>query len=405
MSAQRTQLGEIIEPARAERAGDRDLPVLSMTMHGGLVDQADKFKKRVASRDTAEYKVVNRHQLVVGFPIDEGVLSFQQMYDAAIVSPAYGIWDLKQPDRADRDYLERYLRSPRALAYYAAKLRSTTARRRTLPRETFLAMPVPLPPLPEQRRIATILDKADAVSRKRQQTLDLADQFLRSAFLDLFGDPITNPKHWPVKKLGDCFAEKPRIGTIAKAADDGECRVVRVGDLGQMWLPELLQIRVTLPPKDIERFRIEPGDLLLARAIGSEDHLGKASIVPKRGLKATEVFDSHVMRLRFAESAIKPTFFWQWLKSRGGRALFMRNAGRTAVQFNINATQIARVSIPVPPVELQDRLAEISYALTSTTGHANLAVDHLTALQGSLTQRAFLGDLCQSREGGGSCEQ
>ena len=61
----------------------------------------------------------------------------------------------------------------------------------------------PLPSLPDQRRIAAILDKADAVRRKRQQTLDLADQFLRSAFLDIFGDPVTNPKRWPIKKLGD----------------------------------------------------------------------------------------------------------------------------------------------------------------------------------------------------------
>jgi len=60
----------------------------------------------------------------------------------------------------------------------------------------------PLPPLPEQRRIAAILDKADAVRRKRQQTLDLADQFLRSAFLDMFGDPVTNPKGWPRITIG-----------------------------------------------------------------------------------------------------------------------------------------------------------------------------------------------------------
>ena len=61
---------------------------------------------------------------------------------------------------------------------------------------------IPLPPLEEQKRIAAILDKADAIRRKRQQAIDLADDFLRSVFLDMFGDPVTNPKRWDVKKFG-----------------------------------------------------------------------------------------------------------------------------------------------------------------------------------------------------------
>lgn len=60
---------------------------------------------------------------------------------------------------------------------------------------------IPLPPLPEQKRIAAILDKADAIRRKRQQAIQLADDFLRAVFLDMFGDPVTNPKGWPKKAL------------------------------------------------------------------------------------------------------------------------------------------------------------------------------------------------------------
>ena len=74
---------------------------------------------------------------------------------------------------------------------------------------TFLAIrradlenfPIPLPPLPEQKRIAAILDKADAIRRKRQQAIQLADEFLRATFLDMFGDPVTNPKGWEVQPL------------------------------------------------------------------------------------------------------------------------------------------------------------------------------------------------------------
>ena len=68
MSFQEVALDVLIEPAPLERAGNRDLPILSMTMHEGLVDQGTKFKKRVASANTADYKLVRRNQLVVGFP-------------------------------------------------------------------------------------------------------------------------------------------------------------------------------------------------------------------------------------------------------------------------------------------------------------------------------------------------
>lgn len=94
MSIRKVELGALIQPAQLRRAEKETFPILSMTMHGGLVDQAIKFKKRVASTDTSQYKIVSHNQLVVGFPIDEGVLSFQKLYEKAIVSPAYDVWDL-----------------------------------------------------------------------------------------------------------------------------------------------------------------------------------------------------------------------------------------------------------------------------------------------------------------------
>ena len=70
-------------------------------------------------------------------------------------------------------------------------------------RGDFLGTRIPLPPLEEQKRIAAILDKADRVRSKRQQAIDLADDFLRSVFLDMFGDPVSNPKGWKPAKMGD----------------------------------------------------------------------------------------------------------------------------------------------------------------------------------------------------------
>lgn len=202
------RLETLIAPAALRRAEKNSYPILSMTMHGGLIDQADKFKKRVASADTSQYKIVRRNQLVVGFPIDEGVLSFQDLYDEAIVSPAYDIWDVTEKEEVDTGYLERFLRSPRALAFYRAKLRGTTARRRTLPDDIFLSLPIPLPSLTEQRRITKILDHAEALRAKRQAALARLDPLTRSIFSDLFGDPTSNAKGIPIAELGTLLKVK-----------------------------------------------------------------------------------------------------------------------------------------------------------------------------------------------------
>ncbi len=179
------QLGELIVPATVQRAGLNKLPILSMTMRQGLVDQAEKFKKRVASKDTSAYKVVSRGDLVVGFPIDEGVLSFQKKYAEAIVSPAYNIWKVLRPDQVHLPYLERFLRSSRAISYYKSRMRGTTARRRNLPTEQFLALKVPLPTIEVQRRIAAILDHADDLHSKRHEALEKLEFLDEAIFVSL----------------------------------------------------------------------------------------------------------------------------------------------------------------------------------------------------------------------------
>ena len=77
---------------------------------------------------------------------------------------------------------------------------------------------IALPRFEEQKRIAAILDKADSLRRKRAQAIALADDFLRATFLDMFGDPVTNPKGWPVKPLGTLI-EKIKSGWSAPSTD------------------------------------------------------------------------------------------------------------------------------------------------------------------------------------------
>ena len=194
------KLGTLIKPAKLQKCGNDDYPVLSMTMHNGLVFQSDKFKKSVASQDKSTYKVVHRNQLVIGFPIDEGVLAMQRITDAGIVSPAYGIWDVDQT-KIIPEFLEYALRCNRAIDYYKAKLRGSTARRRSLPTPTLLELDVPLPDIEQQKLALTTIHHAKNALDSRQAQITKLDELVKARFVEMFGDCRLNPKGWVTKNL------------------------------------------------------------------------------------------------------------------------------------------------------------------------------------------------------------
>ena len=196
------ELGTLITQAKTVRCGESNYPVLSMTMHDGLVLQDDRFKKAIASKDKSDYKVVYRDQLVISFPIDEGVLATQRITDAGIVSPAYGIWDVDQ-EKMVPEFLEYALRCERSIAYYKAKLRGSTARRRTLPTPTLLAHTVPLPSIEEQKYILDLIHKIETVIHLRKDELRKLDELIKARFIEMFGNPITNSKGWDIVELAE----------------------------------------------------------------------------------------------------------------------------------------------------------------------------------------------------------
>lgn len=193
------ELGTLITPAKTVRCGNRKYPILSMTMHNGLVFQDEKFKKVIASKDTSEYKVVYRNQLVISFPIDEGVLAAQRITDAGIVSPAYGIWDINQ-SKVLPEFLEYALRCKRAIQYYKTKLRGSTARRRSLPTPTLLAFTIPLPDVETQESILYRIHKAKELIAKRETQMKMLDGLIKARFVEMF-----IYKGYPILKWADVF--------------------------------------------------------------------------------------------------------------------------------------------------------------------------------------------------------
>ena len=184
---EKVKLGDLISKAKVERCGDRSFPIYSMTMHDGIVEQSGRFKKAVASKDTSSYKVVKKNQLVVGFPIDEGVIYVQNHERAGIMSPAYNVWDFDS-SRVIPAYLELALHSPQSMAYYAEKLRGTTARRRSLTADGLRALPIVLPSIERQSTVVEVLRGIKGQIADARKTTDELDFLVKSRFIEMFGD-------------------------------------------------------------------------------------------------------------------------------------------------------------------------------------------------------------------------
>ncbi|MCC5842459.1 MAG: restriction endonuclease subunit S [Opitutales bacterium] len=290
----------------------------------------------------------------------------------------------------DSDLVFHLLRSEQILRKGREQMKGAAGQKR-VPADFFRAFEFRVPrSLPEQQRIARILDRADLLRQSRRAALAQLDAFLQATFLDMFGDPVTNPKGWEVVKSAKLFSEKPRIGTTRPAGGSG-FPVVRVGEVGDSQIRFEDCGRVELSETEFTRFNLKLGDTVIARAIGSANQLGKASYFA--GHPEPVVFDSHVMRLRPSQSICHPKWLFSLISSQHGKRLIQMKGGATAVQFNINTKQASDLDIPIPPLDLQRRFAAIVESVEAQKARMQAHLADLDLLFASLQDRAFKGEL------------
>jgi len=178
--------GEIFSAKENEKVGKRDLPVMSITMAHGLIDQGEKFTRRIASVNIETYKIVRQNELVVGFPIDEGVLGFLTNHEEAAVSPAYGIWKLNDPGRFDVEYLELVLRSMQMRQIYKANMQGAVGRRRTVPKDVFLKLEIPAPDIETQRKLVAKINAEKEEKELAKKKIELYEANIQELISSLW---------------------------------------------------------------------------------------------------------------------------------------------------------------------------------------------------------------------------
>lgn len=347
------KLGTLIKPAKLQKCGNDDYPVLSMTMHNGLVFQSDKFKKSVASQDKSTYKVVHRNQLVIGFPIDEGVLATQRIIDAGIVSPAYGIWDVDQT-KIIPEFLEYALRCNRAIDYYKAKLRGSTARRRSLPTPTLLELDVPLPDIEQQKLALTTIHHAKNALDSRQAQLTKLDELVKARFVEMFGDPKLNPYRFPCNSLSTyiTFLTSGSRGWSQYFTDSGEY-FITIKNVKNCKIT-LQDVQYVAPPDNAEakRTKVQKNDLLISITAD----LGRTGVVTEEIANHGAYINQHLTCIRLKDEQVNPLYVAYYMESDAGKEQFTAK-NQSAVKAGLNFNAINSLKLMAPPLSLQNQFA------------------------------------------------
>lgn len=249
-----------------------------------------------------------------------------------------------------------------------------------LTKEKLSEAPFPLPPLPEQRRIAAILDEADALRRKRREALGLLDELLRSAFLEMFGDPVTNPRGWETVALGELIVDGPSNGLYRPSSDYGSgTPIVRIDSFYDGRIVDLPGLkRVRIEEDLVVKFGLAEGDVLINR-VNSPEHLGKAALVPP--LPEPTVIESNMMRMRLDPRRAEAGFIVAQLLSPHIRRQIATASKDAVNQSSINQSDVRSFQLRLPPLREQSRW-------TALVGEHRKQVDAWTRA-GSLADEAF----------------
>lgn len=253
----------------------------------------------------------------------------------------------------DCDFAYQWLTSDAVQTHLRQRARQTT-NIANLPPNDVLSTPIVVPPLSEQRRIVEVLNEARDIRRLRQQAEDLTAKLTAAIFYDLFAgdDGFT---HWPERSIST-IVESAHYGSSTAANEDGNgipmLRMNNVTYEGGLDLTDLKHVE--LSEKELAKHRLETNDVLFNRTNSLE-------LVGKTGLwdgRIDAVAASYFVRVRLKTDEVDPRYFVAFLNLATSKRRFQNMAKPAIGMANINAAELQRIRIPLPPIERQNEFGE-----------------------------------------------
>ncbi len=254
----------------------------------------------------------------------------------------------------------------------------------TLNKATLSQICIPLPPLEIQHYIAATLDHITHLIDLCKKQLETLDLLVKSRFVEMFGEPILNPKGWKMATIGDIVTEV-KYGTSRPAVDGGKYAYLRMNNLtydGYLDLTDLK--RIDIPDNEIEKCIVRKGDVLFNRT-NSVELVGKTCVFNE---SEDMVIAGYIIRVRL-KSVMLPIVLSSFMNTDALKKKLRTMAKGAVNQANINAQELQAINIYLPPIELQQQFA----TFVEQTDKSKLAVkkqlETLETLKKSLMQEYF----------------
>ena len=381
MTRARVPLSEYVTEYSVRNKADEDIPVYSVTNSQGFC--TEYFGKEVASKDKTTYKIVPRGYFAYNpSRINVGSIDWQRHEDRVIVSPLYNVFAVS--DKMDKQYLYYFLRSDIGRQMIQAKAAGSV--RDNLKIEMLKEMTVPDITVDEQRRCAAVLDRLHGVIVLRQQQLASLDTLIKARFVELFGDPVTNPIGWPVHQLSEFieFLTSGSRGWAQYFTDDGEYFIT---------IKNVKNCRITLddvqhivPPDNAEakRTKVQEGDLLISITAD----LGRTGVVTKEIAEHGGYINQHLTCIRVNKNKLNPLYVADFMESEAGKSQF-QSKNQSAVKAGLNFNSINTLRLLVPPLEQQNDFVSFVAQVDKSKAVVQKGLDEAQMLFDSLMQQYF----------------
>lgn len=266
------------------------------------------------------------------------------------------------------------------------------AGQKRVPSDFFRAFEFRVPrSLPEQKRIAAILDKADAIRRKLQQSLRLSDDFLRSVFLDMFGDPVTNPKGWPLLTLTSVIGDSFRNGLSPSTSGTVAGKVLTLSAVTSgTFAPQFLRDAI-FDRTPSENQQVTRNTFLICRGNGNKSMVG-IGVFPEADMPSVS-FPDTMIACTIDRTQIEPEYLQAVWSTAKVRTQIDAGARTTNGTYKINQAVLGSIEFPLPPLATQKKFSSITQATRSQSAKNTELTAESEALFSSLQQRAFRGEL------------
>lgn len=245
---------------------------------------------------------------------------------------------------------------------------------------------IPVPDYEEQKRIAGFFQKIDGIISNRQRVLTLLDELVKSRFVEMFGDPVLNPKKWERHQLNDdiIFLTSGSRGWSKYFSRDGEIFItIKNVKNGRITLDDVQYVHAP-DNAEAKRTKVQAGDLLISITAD----LGRTGVVSEALAKRGAYINQHLTCIRLNRNVINPEYTAMFMESAGGKCQFDAK-NQVGVKAGLNFEAIKGLEIMVPPLSLQNQFSTFVHQVEATKTSVRTQLTALTTLRAKMMQEFF----------------